>query len=135
MTLPSLLLVALAQATPAPGLVFSAETSLVNVSVAVEDGRGQPVSGLGVRDFVLLEDGKRRSVELCAQVGGPGSERATALDVALLVDTSDSMLETLRRSQEAATRFLSDLPNTQDRLVVLFDQTQRLDRFDPEHPG
>ncbi len=135
MTLPSLLLVTLAQATPVPGLVFAAETSLVNVSVAVEDGRGQPVSGLGAKDFVLVEDGKRRPVELCAQVGGPGSERATALDVALLVDTSDSMLETLRRSQEAATRFLSDLPNTQDRLVVLFDQTQRLDRFDPEHPG
>ncbi len=134
MTLPSLLLVALAQGVPAPAQVFAAETSLVNVSVAVEDQRGQPVAGLGARDFVLVEDGKRRPIELCAQVGGPGGERATTLDVALLVDTSDSMLETLRRSQAAATRFLSDLPNTQDRLVVLFDQTQRLDRFDPERP-
>lgn len=134
MTLPSLLLFALAQGAAPPAQVFAAETSLVNVSVAVEDGRGQALAGLGARDFVLLEDGKRRPIELCAQVGDAAGSRATALDVALLVDTSDSMLETLRRSQAAATRFLSDLPNTHDRLVVLFDQTQRLDRFDPERP-
>lgn len=132
MTLPSLLLVLLG--APAPTQVFAAETSLVNVSVAVEDERGHPVVGLRTQDFILVEDGKRRPIELCAQVGDAAGSRATALDVALLVDTSDSMLETLRRSQAAATRFLSELPNTHDRLVVLFDQTQRLDRFDPEHP-
>jgi VWFA-related protein len=121
------------QATPKTP-IFAADLSLVNVSVAVEDRQGQPIPGLTARDFVLTEDGKRRTIELCSSVGQPGGAPAPALDVALLVDTSDSMLETLRRSQEAATRFLTALPNTQERLVVLFDQAQRLERFDPEHP-
>jgi len=114
--------------------VFTSDLSLVNVSVTVEDRLGQPIRGLTARDFVLTEDGKRRTIELCSSVGQPGAGPTPALDVALLVDTSDSMLQTLRRSQEAATRFLTDLPNTQERLVILFDQTQRLERFDPEHP-
>jgi VWFA-related protein len=135
-------LLALGVAVSAPGApqtapqvpVFSADLSLVNVSVAVEDQQGQPIPGLTARDFVLTEDGKRRTIELCSSLGQPGAGQAPSLDVALLVDASDSMLETLRRSQEAATRFLTALPNTQERLVILFDQTQRVERFDPEHP-
>lgn len=123
------------QATPQPLSVFPSELSLVNVSVTVEDGRGQPILGLTARDFVLTEDGKRREIELCARVGEPDSGPATALDVALLVDTSDSMLEALRRAQAAAVRFLSTLPGAQERLVVLFDQDQRVEHFDRENPG
>ena len=114
--------------------VFATDLSLVNVSVTVEDRLGRPISGLTARDFVLTEDGKRRTIELCSSVGQPGGAPTPALDVALLVDTSDSMLQVLRRSQEAATRFLAALPQTQERLVILFDQTQRLERFDPDHP-
>jgi VWFA-related protein len=83
---------------------------------------------------VLTEDGRPRAIEMCARLGEPGSP-ATTLDVALLVDTSDSMLQALRRSQEAAVRFLTGLPSAQERLVVLFDQDQRVERFEPESPG
>lgn len=135
-------LLALGATVSAPGApqtaqkvpVFSSDLSLVNVSVTVEDREGQPIPGLSARDFVLTEDGKRRTIELCSSVGQPGGAPAPSLDVALLVDASASMLETLRRSQEAATRFLTALPNTQERLVVIFDQTQRLERFDPDRP-
>jgi Ca-activated chloride channel family protein len=44
------------------------------------------------------------------------------------------MLETLRRSQDAAVRFLTTLPNAQEIIVVFFDQTQRVEHFDREHP-
>jgi len=71
---------------------------------------------------------------MCARMGEAGGGRATSLDVALLVDTSDSLLETLRRSQEAAVRFLTSLPNAQEIVVVFFDQTQRVEHFDREHP-
>jgi Ca-activated chloride channel family protein len=114
--------------------VFSAETSLVNVAVTVEDERGRPVDGLLARDFVLSEDGKKQKIDMCARMGEAGGGRSTSLDVALLVDTSDSMLETLRRSQEAAVRFLASLPNAQEIIVVFFDQTQRVEHFDREHP-
>jgi Ca-activated chloride channel family protein len=117
-----------------PVAVFSAETSLVNVAVTVEDARGRPIEGLGARDFVLSEDGRRQRIDLCARMGEAGGGRSTSLDVALLVDTSDSMLDTLRRSQEAAVRFLTSLPNAQEIVVVFFDQTRRLEHFDRERP-
>jgi len=113
--------------------VFSAETSLVNVAVTVEDAQGRPVDGLTARDFVVAEDGRRQKIEMCARMG-EGANRSTSLDVALLVDTSDSMLATLRRSQDVAVHFLTNLPNAQEIIVVFFDQIQRVEHFDREHP-
>ncbi len=113
--------------------VFSAQTSLVNVAVTVEDAQGRPLEGLTARDFVVEEDGRRQKIEMCARMG-KGANQSTSLDVALLVDTSDSMLETLRRSQDVAVRFLSSLPNAQEIIVVFFDQAQILEHFDREHP-
>jgi Ca-activated chloride channel family protein len=112
--------------------VFSAETGLVNVAVTVEDGRGQPIEGLTARDFVVSEDGRRQKVEMCARMGEGGP--STSLDVALVVDTSDSMLATLRRSQDETVRFLTSLPNAQEVIVVFFDQIQRVEKFDRENP-
>jgi Ca-activated chloride channel family protein len=114
--------------------VFSAQTALVNVAVTVEDAEGRPIDGLTARDFVVREDGRGQKIELCARMAEGGSP-STSLDVALLVDTSDSMLATLRRSQDVAVRFLSSLPNAQEIIVVFFDQTQRLEHFDREHPA
>jgi Ca-activated chloride channel family protein len=117
-------------AQPVP--VFSAETGLVNVAVSVEDAQGRPVEGLTARDFVVSEDGRRQKVEMCARMGEGGP--STSLDVALAVDTSDSMLATLRRSQDVTVRFLTSLPNAQEIIVVFFDQVQRVERFDRENP-
>jgi Ca-activated chloride channel family protein len=135
--LPAAGLAAGLAAAPAPAqpvAVFSSETSLVNVAVTVEDAQGRPIDGLVARDFVLREDGQRQRIEVCARMGEGGGGRSTSLDVALLVDTSDSMLDTLRRSQEAAVRFLTSLPNAQEIVVVFFDQTQRLEHFDRTRP-
>lgn len=130
------LVLGLAAAPPAaaqPVPVFAAETGLVNVAVTVEDSQGRPVEGLTARDFVVTEDGRRQQVEMCARMGEPGNP-STSLDVALVVDTSDSMLATLRRSQDAAVRFLTSLPNAQEVIVVFFDQVQRLEKFDRANP-
>ncbi len=112
--------------------VFASETALVNVAVTVEDQHGKPIDGLTARDFVVTEDGRPQRLDVCARMGEGGG--STSLDVALLVDTSDSMLATLRRSQDVAVRFLMNLPNAQEIIVVFFDQTQRVERFDREHP-
>jgi Ca-activated chloride channel family protein len=122
-----------ASASEQPVPVFSAETRLVNVAVTVEDARGRPIDGLTARDFLVAEDGRRQNIEMCARMGDAGNP-STSLDVALLVDTSDSMLASLRRSQDVAVRFLSSLPNAQEVIVVFFDQTQRVERFDRERP-
>jgi VWFA-related protein len=122
-----------APAAAQPVAVFSAETSLVNVAVTVEDAKGRPIDGLTARDFVVAEDGRKRKIEMCARMGEAGGA-STSLDVALLVDTSESMLATLRRSQDVAVRFLNSLPNAQEIIVVFFDQTQRLEHFDRARP-
>jgi Ca-activated chloride channel family protein len=130
------LLAGLAPGPPAPAPPvprFTSETGLVNVAVTVEDGQGRPIEGLTARDFVVSEDGRRQRVEMCARMGEPGNP-STSLDVALVVDTSDSMLATLRRSQEVTVRFLTSLPNAQDVIVVFFDQVQRVEKFDRENP-
>jgi len=131
------LLAGLAAASPAaaqPAVpVFAAETGLVNVAVTVEDARGRPIEGLTARDFVVAEDGRRQKVEMCARMGEPGHP-STSLDVALVVDTSDSMLATLRRSQDVTVRFLTSLPNAQEVMVVFFDQAQRVVKFDRDDP-
>jgi Ca-activated chloride channel family protein len=124
---------ALASSSAEAQAVFSSETALVNVAVTVEDANGRPIEGLTARDFVVTEDGRRQKLDLCARMGEGGTP-STSLDVALLVDTSDSMLATLRRSQDVAVRFLTKLPNAQEIIVVFFDQTQRLEHFDREHP-
>jgi Ca-activated chloride channel family protein len=132
----SVTLLGLAAASPAaaqPVPVFSAETGLVNVAVTVEDAQGRPLDGLTARDFVVSEDGRRQQVEMCARMGEGGGP-STSLDVALAVDTSDSMLATLRRSQDVTVRFLTNLPNAQEIIVVFFDQVQRVERFDRENP-
>src|SRR5512144_15806 len=97
--------------------VFSAQTSLVNVAVTVEDAQGRPIDGLSARDFVLSEYGRKQKMELCARMGEGGGARSHSLDAALPADTSDSMLETLRHPQETAVRFLTSLPNAQAIIV------------------
>lgn len=114
--------------------VFSAELALVKVTVSVEDSRGQPVPGLSSRDFVVREDGREHPVAVCARADDPAVDANLALDLALLVDTSESMLESLRLSQQAAARFLTDIPHARDLLVVLFDQQRRVLHFDTDRP-
>jgi Ca-activated chloride channel family protein len=114
--------------------VFSAELALVKVTVSVGDSRGETVRGLTARDFAVREDGHEVPVAVCARADDPAVDANLALDLALLVDTSESMLENLRLSQQAAARFLTDIPHARDLLVVLFDQQRRVLRFDSERP-
>ena len=72
-----------AQAQQQP-MVFASATSLVNVAVTVEDRQGRPIDGLSARDFVLREDGRAQTIEMCARMGEGFASRSTSLDVALL---------------------------------------------------
>ena len=48
---------------------FRAGVEIVEVPVTVLDGKRQPVRGLSVEDFTILEDGKTRPVVTFAAVG------------------------------------------------------------------
>ena len=112
---------------------FSAGAEVVNLTVTVRDLHGQLVSDLDPDDFLVLEDGRPQHVQLFAPAVKPGQEEALALDLGLLLDTSESMAKQIKLTQEAATRFLEAIPRARDLLTIFFDQDIRISRYDSEH--
>ncbi len=49
------------------------------------------------------------------------------------MDTSQSMLDVLKFSQEAAIRFLNTIPRARDLLTIFFDQDILISRYDSEN--
>jgi len=123
-----------ARAQPAAGRpVFPADLSAVNVTVAVRDERGRLVSDLSREDFVVREEGRPQEVQLFARAFEPGQDETLALDLGLLLDTSESMLQELRLSQEAAVRFLDAIPRARELFTVFFSDDIHLSRYDSEN--
>lgn len=113
--------------------VFGVGLDVVNVTVSVRDGDGRFVSDLGPRDFAVFEDGRPQKLQLFAQAVEPGHEETLALDLGMLMDTSESMLKVLRLSQQAAARFLESIPRARDLVTIFFDQDIRISRYDSEN--
>lgn len=112
--------------------VFSAGLEMVKVPVAVEERGGASVRDLTAEDFVLNEGGKPQKIQLFARAFDTGQDENLALNLAILFDTSESMLEVLKLSQQAATRFLQSVPRARDLLVAFFDQDIRISRYQSE---
>jgi Ca-activated chloride channel homolog len=125
---------AMAGERPSPAQpVFPADLDVVNVTVAVRDSAGHLVLDLGADDFVVLEDGRPQAIQLFGRAVDPGHDETLALDLGLLMDTSQSMLQELKLSQEAATRFLQAIPRARELITIFFDQDIRVSRYDSEN--
>lgn len=122
-------LVAAAQSSAIPQ--FDASRDVVNLWVSVRDADGAPVTGLQREDFVLLDEGHRRPLEFLARQGDSGADAVLALDVALVLDTSGSMMSEIRRMRVSALRFLERVPLTQNLTVSLFDHRTEAARYEP----
>jgi Ca-activated chloride channel family protein len=118
---------------PPPPPVFAADLDVVNVTVTVRDAAGHLVGGLRAEDFTVLEDGRPQAVQLFGRAVDPGQDETLALDLGLLMDTSQSMLQELKLSQEAATRFLQTIPRARELITIFFDQDIRVSRYDSEN--
>src|SRR4029079_8155276 len=113
--------------------VFSAGTDIVNITITVRDAQGRLVSDLTRAGFAIQEDGRPQAVQLFARAVEPGHNDTLALDLGLLLDTSESMIKMLRLSQEAAVRFLQSTPRARDLITIFFDEDIRLSRYDSEN--
>jgi Ca-activated chloride channel family protein len=120
-----------AQAVQEP--VFSSGLDVINLTISVRDAKGSLVGDLTADDFVISEDGRPQKIQLFAQAVDPRERAALALDLGLLLDTSESMLAELKLSQEAASRFLESIPRARNLLTIFFDQDIRVSRYDSEH--
>ena len=94
----------------AQGKVFKSGVDLVPLTVTVTDARGNYVTGLTSDDFEVFEDGERQSSAFFA-----GGE--LPLDVALVLDTSSSMAESMPMVRKAATGLIRTL-RSGDRSAV-----------------
>ena len=135
---------------PAPAAdtpVFRMELDVTHVTISVRDDDDRLVTNLTKDDFVVTEDGKPQDVlvfgnaldgttiegEGSAGAGGRRGRDVLALDLGLLLDTSESMLKELRLSKQAAVRFLDTIPRARELFTIFFDEEIRLSRYDSEN--
>ena len=132
---------ALAQETGPPDPhrpVFGSDLELVNVTIVVRDDKGRLVQDLASEDFTVFEDGRPQKALVFGSPAALGGEQPLEDDnfdvnLGLLLDTSESMLKELRLSQQAATRFLENIPRARDLLTIFFDQDIRISRYSSEN--
>ncbi len=127
--------------TPQAPLTFAAEARTVNLTVTVRGADGKFLKDLQASDFAVYEDEAPQDIRFFARVFDPsrakdegqeGAPDPTAIDLGMLFDTSGSMAEVLRLSQNAASQFLESIPRARELTTVFFDSDIRLSRFNSE---
>lgn len=94
--------------------VLRVTSNLVMVPVSVVNAQGEPVLGLQVKDFKLLEQGKTQEI---TDLGDP---EQVPLDIALLFDVSSSVSQKgfFEFQQAAAASFLKQVLKPIDRAAI-----------------
>ncbi|MGH9337666.1 MAG: VWA domain-containing protein, partial [Vicinamibacteria bacterium] len=118
--------------------VFESRVDMVSVAVAVTDEKGNFITDLEVEDFTVFEDGVAQEIRLFASglkeswVGLPPEEKDAVSGrqvIGLLLDASGSMEEDIRLVRQAALKFLTNLPKTENLFVMDFDENIRLSQY------
>ena len=118
----------LAQAPGSPGVRFRAGVDVVLLNVTVTDGAKQHVTDLDLDDFTVLEEGRPQQLTFFRKAD-------VQLALALLIDSSASMEQSLVVAQEAAIGFVDKLRPTDVATVIDFDsRAQVLAPFTNERP-
>jgi Ca-activated chloride channel family protein len=108
---------------------FRSGVDLVALNVVVTDGRDKFVSGLTADDFVVIEDGVAQRVSFF-------SAAAVPMDLALLLDTSASMVDKMSVIHEAAMGFVSSArPGDRVTVVDIKDGVRVLHPLDEDLEG
>jgi VWFA-related protein len=118
--------------------VFESRVDMVSVPVAVTDEKGNFITDLDVSNFTVFEDGVRQEIRLFAAglkeswVGLPPElkdEVSGRQVIGLLLDASGSMEEDMKLVREAALKFLTNIPRTENLFVMDFDENIRLSQY------
>jgi Ca-activated chloride channel family protein len=88
-------------------------SKLVVVPVSVTDAQGQPVTGLKITDFRLLEENKLQQLD---QISAADD---VPLEIAVLIDVSGSTDPMYKFEQQTAAQFLQDVMRSKDRASVI----------------
>jgi hypothetical protein len=104
------MIAAQSQTPPANQTIFRTRTDLVTVDVSVRS-QGTPVAGLGPKDFVLLDNGVRQTIEKI-------DDEAVPVDVSILVDMNEDMSDDIKGMSAQLPRMIA-LLRPSDRLRVM----------------
>ena len=117
---------------------FEGGVDLVSVPVAVSTEDGEFVTGLDVENFRVLEDGVEQEIlvfgagleESWVELPPDQKEELSQKQViGLLLDSSGSMEEDLSLLHEAAIKFLTNIPRTENLFVISFDENIWLSEY------
>lgn len=97
-------------------VVFRTNTSLVEVYTTVTDQRGRYVDDLAATQFSILEQGKPKDIQAF-------ETRASAVSVALLLDTTGSMSAALPALKNAALKLIGELRPEDSVAVYSFNKS------------
>ena len=90
---------------------FRSGIDLVALNVTLTDGQDHFVAGLSQGDFGVFEDGVQQDISFFAFGRVP-------LDLAILLDTSSSMIDSLQTAQKAAVGFVETI-REEDRVTTI----------------
>jgi VWFA-related protein len=113
------LFVVLSGGMPTAQEAFRVTTDVVPLSVTVTNAEHQYVADLNKDEFVVLENNKPQPLSFFARSDVP-------LAVALLIDSSASMLNTLSTAQEAAIGFIREMTPKDLAMVIDFDNQVKI---------
>jgi len=92
--------------------IIKVASRLVVVPVSVTDPNGQAITGLSVKDFRVLEEGRNQVVD------NVGNADTVPLEIVVLFDISASTDTMFKFEQETAAKFLKDVMRSNDRATV-----------------
>ena len=108
---------------------FQTGVDVVALSVAVTDGHDKFVSALSAADFAVTEDGVPQEISFFSATPVP-------MDLALLLDTSASMIDKMSIVHDAATGFISSAkPGDRVTIVDIKDGVKVLHPLDEDLEG
>ena len=90
------------------------DTLLFTIPLTVSNKKGNYITGLEKEDFTIYEDGLAQKIELFLNEEAP-------MNVAILLDTSNSTKDVLGKIQKAAREFVKVLRPEDKAVIVSFD--------------
>ena len=107
------------KAEPAsPRNTIKVSVNLVNVLVSVLDEKNRPAPDLPIEAFKIFEEGVEQKIDIFE------SETKQPLDLALMVDASLSARKEMAFEREAASHFIKQVLQPEDRLGVFYFDEQ-----------
>ena len=103
--------------------ILKTDTDLVTVPVTVTDRGGLAITDLRQEDFTIAEDGVAQQIAFFGKV-------SAAFHVVLMLDTSSSTQDKLKRIQQAAIAFVEQLqPVDRVKVISFDDEVKDLNEF------